>query len=111
MNFVIWPALRTLLGDYPDIHVEIVTDYGLTDIVAERYDAGVRLGDIVAKGMITVPIGPNLRMAAVASPSYFAQRPKPHDLTAHNCINLRLPTHGGLYAWEFERNGESDQLI
>ena len=108
VSSVLWPALRKLLRDYPDIKVEIVTDYGLTDIVAARYDAGVRLGGIIAKDMIAVPIGPDMSMAAVASPSYFADRPKPRapqDLTTHNCMNLRLPTHGGLYAWEFEKNG------
>ena len=105
---VLWPALRTLLRTYPDINVELVADYGLTDIVAERFDAGVRLGGIVAKDMIAVPIGPDMRMVAVAAPSYFRARPRPAapgDLTAHRCINLRLPTHGGLYAWEFEQNG------
>ncbi|MER8521197.1 LysR family transcriptional regulator [Mesorhizobium sp. M0644] len=105
---VLWPALHKLLPRYPDIKLEIVIDYGLTDIVAEQYDAGVRLGGMVAKDMIAVPIGPILRMAAVAAPSYFAERPMPRtpqDLTSHDCINLRLPTYGGLYAWEFEKNG------
>jgi DNA-binding transcriptional LysR family regulator len=105
---VLWPALERLLPDYPDIKVEIVIDNALTDIVAERFDAGVRLGGVVAKDMIAVPIGPDMRMAVVGAPSYFARRPrpkKPQDLTAHACINLRLPTYGGLYAWEFERNG------
>ena len=86
--------------------MEIVVDYGLTDIVAERYDAGVRFGEMVAKDMVAVRIGPDLRMAVVGAPSYFAGRPRPktpQDLTAHDCINLRLPTHGGLYAWEFEK--------
>ena len=95
-------------GAIPDIHVEIIVDYGLTDIVAERYDAGVRLGEQVAKDMIAVRIGPDMRMAVVGAPSYFARRPKPkkpQDLTAHDCINMRLPTHGGLYAWEFEKRG------
>ena len=90
--------------------MELVVDYGLTDIVAERYDAGVRLGEQVAKDMIAVRIGPDMRMAVVGAPSYFARRPQPRtpqDLTAHNCINLRLPTHGGLYAWEFEKTGAS----
>jgi DNA-binding transcriptional LysR family regulator len=103
---VLWPALRTLLPDYPDIKVEIVIDYGLTDIVAERFDAGVRTGEMVAKDMVAVRIGPDMRSAVVGAPSYFASRPKPktpQDLTAHACINLRLPTHGGLYAWEFEK--------
>jgi DNA-binding transcriptional LysR family regulator len=103
----LWPALVKLLPDYPDIHVEIAIGYGLTDIVAERFDAGVRPGEIVAKDMISVRIGPDMRMAVVGAPSYFAtrSRPKtPQDLTGHNCINLRLPTHGGLYVWEFEKN-------
>ena len=104
----LWPALAKLLPEYPDIKVEIVVDYGLTDIVAERYDAGVRLGEQVAKDMIAVRIGPDMRMAVVGAPAYFAARgrPKtPQDLTGHNCINLRLPTYGGLYAWEFEKGG------
>jgi DNA-binding transcriptional LysR family regulator len=105
-NAVLWPALAQFLADYPDIKVEIIVDYGLTDIVAQRYDAGVRLGEQLAKGMIAVRIGPDMRMAAVGAPSYFAKRSppkKPQDLTDHNCINLRLPTYGGLYAWEFEK--------
>ncbi|CAN7281708.1 LysR family transcriptional regulator [Phyllobacterium sp. LjRoot231] len=105
---VLWPALEKLLPEYPDIHVEVIVDYGLTDIVAERYDAGVRLGEQVAKDMIAVRIGPDMRMAVVGAPAYFARRPKPltpQDLTDHTCINMRLPTHGGIYAWEFERDG------
>jgi DNA-binding transcriptional LysR family regulator len=105
---VLWPALERFLPNYPDIKIEIVIDYGLTDIVAERFDAGVRPGETVASGMISVRIGPDMRMAVVGAPSYFAEHkpPKaPQDLTAHNCINLRLPTHGGLYAWEFEKAG------
>jgi DNA-binding transcriptional LysR family regulator len=105
---VLWPALKKLLPEYPDIHVEVIVDYGLTDIVAERYDAGVRLGEQVAKDMIAVRIGPDMRMAVVGAPAYFASRPKPltpQDLTDHTCINMRLPTHGGIYAWEFERDG------
>ena len=97
-----------MLPDYPDIQVEIIVDYGLTDIVAERYDAGVRLGEQVAKDMIAVRIGPDMRMAVVGAPSYFETRPKPktpQDLTAHACIGLRMPTHGGLFAWEFEKRG------
>lgn len=105
---VIWPALAKLLPEYPDINVEVIVDYGLSDIVAERYDAGVRLGEQVAKDMIAVRIGPEMRMAAVGAPSYFASRRKPqtpHDLTEHSCINMRLPTHGAIYAWEFEKDG------
>lgn len=105
---ILWPKLAKLLPQYKDIKVEIIIDYGLTDIVAERYDAGVRLGEQVAKGMIAVRIGPDMRMAAVGAPSYFAKRSapkKPQDLVQHDCINLRLPTYGGLYAWEFEKGG------
>jgi DNA-binding transcriptional LysR family regulator len=107
---ILWPALATLLRHYPDIKAELVVDYGLTDIVAERYDAGVRLGEQVARDMIAVRIGPDFRMAVVGAPSYFARRPrpkKPQDLTAHDCINLRLPTYGGLYAWEFEKRSRA----
>jgi DNA-binding transcriptional LysR family regulator len=103
---ILLPKLAKLLPQYPDIKVEIIIDYGLTDIVAQRYDAGVRFGEQVAKDMIAVRIGPDMRMAVVGAPSYFAKRSapkKPQDLTEHNCINLRLPTHGGLYAWEFEK--------
>jgi DNA-binding transcriptional LysR family regulator len=105
---VLWPALAKLLPKYRDINAELIINYGLTDIVAERYDAGVRLGEQVAKDMIAVRIGPDMRMAVVGAPSYFARRPRPkrpQDLTAHDCINLRLPTYGGVYAWEFEKNG------
>jgi DNA-binding transcriptional LysR family regulator len=105
---VLQPALRRLLPDYPDIKVEIIVDDGLTDIVAERYDAGVRLGEQVAKDMIAVRIGPDIRMVVVGSPSYFEKHPRPETpqhLTAHNCINIRLPTYGGLFAWEFEKDG------
>src|SRR6202035_2724082 len=103
---ILWPKVMPLLRYYPDIKVEIITDYGLTDIVAQRYDAGVRLGEQVAKDMIAVRIGPDMRMAVVGAPAYFANhaQPKtPQDLTEHDCINLRLPTLGGLYAWEFEK--------
>ena len=105
---ILQPALQRILPDHPDIHVEIVVDYGLTDIVAQGYDAGVRLGEQVAKDMIAVRIGPDMRMAVVGSPAYFQTRPRPEtpqDLTTHNCINIRLPTYGGLFAWEFERDG------
>jgi DNA-binding transcriptional LysR family regulator len=107
---VLWPALAKLLPAYPEIKVELIVDYGLTDIVAERYDAGVRIGEQVAKDMIAVRIGPDFRMAVVGSPSYFAKRPRPkrpQDLTAHPCINIRLPTYGGIYPWEFEKRGRA----
>jgi DNA-binding transcriptional LysR family regulator len=106
---IIFPALAQLLPKYPDINVEVIIDYGLTNIVAQQVDAGIRPGELVAKDMIAVRVSPDLRMAVVGSPAYFAgrKRPKtPQDLTSHNCLNLRLPTHGGsLYAWEFEKNG------
>jgi DNA-binding transcriptional LysR family regulator len=107
---ILWPALAPLLRGYPDVNVEIITDYRLIDIVAERYDAGVRLGEQVDKDMIAVRIGPNFRMAVVAAPSYFASRPRPlspQDLTGHDCIGLRLPTHGGLYAWDFRKDARA----
>jgi DNA-binding transcriptional LysR family regulator len=106
---ILLPAVSKLLPDYPDLKVEIFIDYGLTNIVDHRIDAGVRPGGMVAKDMIAVPIGPDLRMAAAGAPSYFASNPPPktpQDLVNHRCINLRLPGHGGLYAWEFERRDE-----
>src|SRR5918998_761087 len=105
---VLWPKLAKLLRDYPDIKADVVIDNGLVDIAAERFDAGVRLGEQVAKDMIAVRIGPDVRFAVVGAPSYFADKPTPRtpqDLLGHTCINLRLPTYGGLYAWEFERDG------
>ena len=105
---ILWPTLAKLLPHYPDIKMEIIIDYGLIDIVAEHYDAGVRLGEQIAKDMIAVRIGPDMRMAVVGTQSYFEThaRPKqPQDLTQHDCINLRLPTYGNVYAWEFEKNG------
>jgi DNA-binding transcriptional LysR family regulator len=108
VDTILVPKLAKLLRDYPDIKVEMTVDYGLTDIVAQQYDAGVRSGEQVAKDMIAVRIGPDMRMAVVGAPSYFKKHPepkKPQDLIAHNCIKLRLPTHGGLYAWEFEKAG------
>ena len=105
---ILWPVLETLLPGYPDVKVEITIENSLTDIAAERYDAGVRLGEQVAKDMVAICIGPDMRMAVVGAPSYFAgklQPQAPQDLTAHECVNLRLPTLGGLYAWEFERGG------
>lgn len=105
---ILEPVVAGLLRDYPDINVEISVNTGFVDIVAERFDAGIRLGETVAQDMVAVRIGPDMRMAAVGSPSYFAERrpPRtPHDLAQHNCINLRFPTLGGLYAWEFEKAG------
>ena len=105
---ILLPKLAQLLPAYPDIKVEIVIDYGLTDLVAGRFDAGVRSGEQVAKDMIAVRVGPDMRMAVVGAPSYFTARSlpeKPQDLIDHNCITLRLPTHGGLYAWEFQKDG------
>lgn len=108
IHTILWPKLAKFLPKYPDIKVEIVIDQGLIDIVAQRYDAGVRFGEQVAKDMIAVRIGPDVRFALVGATSYFAKHapPKhPQDLVGHTCINLRLPTYGGLYAWEFEKDG------
>src|SRR5260221_14158926 len=108
LDAVLLPALSKFLPQYPDINVEVAIDYGLTDIVAQRFDAGVRSGGQVAKDMVAIRIGPDMRMAVVGAPSYLGNRPlpkRPQDLTGHNCINLRLPTYGGLYAWEFEKGG------
>jgi DNA-binding transcriptional LysR family regulator len=106
---VLWPKVAKLLPKYPDLKIEITVDYALTDIVTERYDAGVRLGEQVAKDMIAVRIAPDMRMSVVAAPSYLAKAPtpkKPQDLVTHQCINLRMPTLGGLYAWEFEKGAK-----
>jgi DNA-binding transcriptional LysR family regulator len=108
VNFL-WPKLKPLLRQYPDIQIELSVDYAFTDIAAQRFDAGVRVGDRVDKDMIAVRIASELRMAVAGSPDYLAgrSRPKlPQDLTDHRCINLRLPTHGGLYAWDFEKDGQ-----
>jgi DNA-binding transcriptional LysR family regulator len=105
---ILQPALRRFLPDHPDIKVEIIVDYGLTDIVAAGFDAGVRLGEQVAKDMIAVRIGPDMRMAVVGSPSYlerYGMPMSPQDLTAHNCIVIRLPTYGGLFPWDLEKDG------
>lgn len=105
---ILRPALERLLPRYPDIRVELATDDTLVDLAEGRFDAGVRFGEQVAKDMIAVPIGPEVNMVVVGSPAYFAERPAPrtpHDLAEHRCINLRLPTLGGLYAWEFEKDG------
>jgi len=108
IDTLLLPKLAPLLKNYPDINVEIIVDYALTDIVEQQYDAGVRSGEQVAKDMIAVRIGPDMRMAVVGAPSYFKSHPeprRPQELTGHNCINLRLPRHGGVYAWEFEKAG------
>ena len=110
---ILWPKLSKLLPDYPDLRIEININYGMIDIVEQRFDAGVRHGDQIAKDMIAMRIAPDMRMAIVGSPSYFAARKKPvtpQELTAHNCANLRLPTYGGLYAWEFAKDGQELQV-
>lgn len=104
------PVLGKLLPANPDLNIEVIVDYGLTDIVAEGFDAGIRMGEQVTKDMIAVRVGSDLRMAVVGSPAYFRHHPKPkspHDLTRHNCITIRLPTHGGIFAWEFERRARN----
>jgi len=108
LDTILWPKLVKFVRQYPDIKVEVFIDNGLTDIVAQRFDAGVRAGEQVAKDMIAVRIGPDMRMAVVGAPSYLKKHlapEKPQDLIGHSCINLRLLTHGGLYAWEFKKAG------
>jgi len=108
LHNILLPRLTPLIRDYPEIELEFDMNYGFRDIVADRFDAGVRMGNTIDKDMIAVPIGPPLRMAVVASPDYFARHPAPkvpRDLTAHRCINQRMPTSGGLYVWDFERRG------
>lgn len=108
MQSVLWPVLKTFLADYPDINVEVSVDNALTDIVSGRFDAGVRLGEQVAKDMIAVRIGPDFSMAVVGSPDFLARHgtpATPQDLQRFRCINMRLPTLGGIYAWEFEKEG------
>lgn len=107
---ILWPAMQRMLPDYPDIRVEVVIDPALRDIVAERFDAGIRLGESLDKDMIALPIGPDQRLVVVGTPSYFSSRStpqNPQDLTGHLCINMRLQTYGGLYAWEFEKDGRA----
>jgi DNA-binding transcriptional LysR family regulator len=109
MTTILWPKIRLLLKKYPDLNVEINLNYGFVDIVAERFDAGVRLGESLDQDMIALPISPQMRMAVVATPEYWKQWGKPdapHDLVNHNCINIRLPTYGGFYAWEFEKESK-----
>jgi DNA-binding transcriptional LysR family regulator len=110
---IVLPRLAKVLPDYPDIKVELVVDYGLADIVADRFDIGVRWGDQVAKDMIAVRIGPDARLAIVGSPAYLERHPlpkQPKDLLKHNCITLRLPTRGGLYAWELKKGKRQTQV-
>ncbi|WMJ68103.1 LysR family transcriptional regulator [Stenotrophomonas sp. 24(2023)] len=110
---LVWPRLAPVLRQYPDLKVELTVDYGLVDIVAARYDIGVRLGDLLARDMVAVPISPPLRMCVVGTPGYFADHPPPQhpdDLAAHNCITLRLPTHGGLMLWDFGRDGQETSV-
>jgi DNA-binding transcriptional LysR family regulator len=106
---VLWPLIERFLPDHPEVNFEVTVDYGLRDIVADRYDAGVRLGDIVAKDMIAIPLSGKTRMIVVGAPNYFANHPvprKPLDLEKHRCINFRMATHGQLYAWEFKKQGQ-----
>ncbi|TAH46652.1 MAG: LysR family transcriptional regulator [Gammaproteobacteria bacterium] len=113
IDTLLWPRLRPLLAQYPDIRLELSADSRLVDIAADRFDAGVRLGEQLAPGMIAVRIGPDLRMAAVASPSYLAGRQPPvtpQELAGHRCINLRFLTQGDLYAWEFEQNDRETRV-
>jgi DNA-binding transcriptional LysR family regulator len=112
-NTVIWPKIAKVLPQYPDIKVELSIDYALRDIVADRFDIGVRSGDQVAKGMIAVRIAPPFRMAIVGSPTYLGKHPpveSPEGLLQHDCINLRLPTHGGLLPWELKRKAKEVQV-
>lgn len=113
IDFVLWPKLKKFLKQYPDVKVELTLDNGLTDIVTERYDAGVRMGEHLAKDMISARIGPDFCLAVVGAPSYFAAHRAPNhpkDLVEHACINFRLPSSGGLYAWEFEEKGREIKI-
>lgn len=110
---LLWPKLMPVIRDFPEVELEIIVDYNLTDIASEQFDAGIRYGDRVSDGMIAQRIGPDVRLVCVATPGYFETRgrPKvPQDLTGHNCINVRLPSHGGLYAWEFEKDGKETRI-
>lgn len=112
-NIAVWPKLKGFLRHYPDINVELTVDYGIIDIVKQRYDAGVRTGELIANDMIAVRIGPDMRMAVVATPDYFKEYSipnTPQDLINHNCINLRLPTYDSIYAWEFEKEGYEQKI-
>ncbi|MCS3431076.1 LysR family transcriptional regulator [Klebsiella sp. BIGb0407] len=109
VHSLVWPKLKPFLREYPGINIELVVDNGFVNIVEQRFDAGVRLGESIDKDMIAVKIGPDMRMAVVGAPAYFANNPipeTPHQLQHHRCINMRLPTAGGLYHWEFEKEGK-----
>lgn len=113
VQHVLWPAIARFLPDYPDISIELTTDYGRTDIVSGRYDAGVRRGRLISQDMIAVRISPDIRMAVVGAPAYLSRRPAPkgpQDLTAHSCINMRLPTHGEFFAWTFRKAGREQRV-
>ena len=106
---LVYPAIARLVADYPEIEIEVNVDNGFADIVAGRFDAGIRIGEHVERDMVAVRIGPDMRMAIVGAPTYFERHPRPdspRDLTGHHCINTRLPTHGNLMSWEFEKDGE-----
>lgn len=110
---LLWPKLLPVIKAYPDVKLELLVDYAFTDIAADQFDGGVRYGDSVSEGMIALRIGPDVRLLCVGSPEYFAAhgRPQtPQDLMQHNCINVRLPSHGGLYAWEFEKDGKAQRI-
>ncbi|HRM75367.1 MAG TPA: LysR family transcriptional regulator, partial [Paracoccus sp. (in: a-proteobacteria)] len=110
---LLWPKLMPVIRDFPEVELEIIVDYNLTDIASEQFDAGIRYGDRVSDGMIAQRIGPDVRLVCVATPGYFEARGRPEvpqDLTGHNCINVRLPSHGGLYAWEFEKDGKETRI-
>lgn len=113
IKYVLWPRLKKLLPEYPDIKIELIFDNGLTDIVTDRFDAGVRMGEHLAKDMISARIGPDFCLAVVGSSTYFENKshPKhPKDLVNHSCINFRLPSAGGFYVWEFEDKGREIKI-
>lgn len=113
VHYVLWPKIARLLPKYPDVHVEITSDYGLTDIVAGQYDAGVRRGRLVSQDMIAVRISPDIRMAVVGAPAYFRKHEaprSPQELTAHACINIRLPTNGEFFTWRFRKGGRERRI-
>ncbi|OYQ91264.1 LysR family transcriptional regulator [Citrobacter freundii] len=113
INTILWPKLRTLIKEYPEVTLELIDDYSLTDIVANRFDAGVRFGEQITNGMVSVRIGPDVKFTVIGSPNYFENRTlptHPQELIEHTCINLRFPTHGNLYIWEFEKDGKKENI-